>query len=97
MKRIFETEFSGMTLEPIDYSELVEIREKILQTIHMGLSADEKRFLISLKEGEPEWDLLGFSGLERLPALKWKLENIRKMSPVARRKQVVLLRETLNL
>jgi hypothetical protein len=32
-----------------------------------------------MKQGEPQWGLLGLPGIERLPALQWKLENIRKM------------------
>ncbi len=39
----------------------------------------EKKFLISVKTGKPEWDLLGLTGVEDLPAAKWKLMNIKRM------------------
>jgi hypothetical protein len=32
-----------------------------------------------MKAGDPEWDLLGIEGVEKLPALQWKLQNIRRM------------------
>lgn len=38
-----------------------------------------KRECFALK-GEPEWDLLDIPDIERLPALQWKLINIRKMN-----------------
>jgi hypothetical protein len=28
---------------------------------------------------EPEWDLMPFSNLQHLPALQWKLLNLRKL------------------
>ena len=35
-----------------------------------------KRFLISVRRGEPDWALLGLPGAKDLPAVRWKLENL---------------------
>jgi hypothetical protein len=44
------------------------------------MSADDKAFLMSIKQGEPEWSLLRLDGIENLPAVQWKLQNIHRMS-----------------
>ena len=36
-------------------------------------------FLLSFKEKEPKWDLLGVEGAKDMPAVKWKLVNLTKM------------------
>jgi len=51
----------------------------VVSEIENKLTSAEKNFLVSMKQGEPQWGLLGLPGIERLPALQWKLENIRKM------------------
>ena len=37
---------------------------------------DERRFLLSLAAGAPEWSLLGIEHLEQLPGIRWKLHNL---------------------
>ncbi len=44
------------------------------------MTEDEKLFLVSFKEGKPNWELLGLSGIELLPAVKWKQLNLDKMN-----------------
>src|SRR3989338_6343141 len=72
VKSIFENEFLEMTDEPITYEELVETREKLVAHLKTQLTQAERRFLVALKEGNPEWNLLGLEGIERLPAVQWK-------------------------
>jgi hypothetical protein len=31
--------------------------------------------IISVMEGEPQWNLLGVPGIENLPGVQWKLQN----------------------
>ncbi len=97
MKPAFEKEFKGMTLEPVDLKQLVETRDQLLHLIPAGLTTPEKKFLMSLKDGEPDWNLLGLPNIERLPGLRWKLENIRQMNPKKRQEQSILLRKVLGL
>jgi predicted nucleotidyltransferase component of viral defense system len=75
----YESEFAGMTVEDIRYEDLVAARETLIETLLRDLTASEKGFLVSLKEGQPKWDLLELKGIEKLPAIQWKLMNIRKM------------------
>jgi predicted nucleotidyltransferase component of viral defense system len=78
-KDIFESEFAGLTKMMVKYEELVETRQKLISKIKNDLTDDEKRFLISIKKREPDWDLLGLKGVENLPAVRWKLINLNKM------------------
>jgi predicted nucleotidyltransferase component of viral defense system len=80
MREIFHKEFIGMTDRSVTWEELADVREQLVQQIHTKLSLPERKFLVSIKRGEPEWDQLGISGIEVLPSLQWKLMNIKKMS-----------------
>lgn len=48
-----------------------------------------------MKSGDPDWGVLGIENLERMPALQWKLLNIRKMDAAKREEQLKMLREIL--
>lgn len=44
-----------------------------------GLDCNERRFLISLASGAPQWELLGISHVEHLPGMRWKLHNLEQL------------------
>jgi hypothetical protein len=50
-----------------------------------------------MKSGEPDWDVLGIKGLDRMPALEWKLLNIRKMDARKRYEQLRMLQDVLGV
>jgi len=50
-----------------------------------------------IKEGEPEWDILGIPHLRELPALQGKLMNIREMTKSKRDAALERLKATLQL
>ena len=93
----FNADFQGMAAEPVEYEALLETRETLIKHLHARLTADEKRFLISVKEGKPDWPLLGVDGVERLPAVQWKLKNIAKMDRKKHAEQLSQLRRALGL
>ncbi len=97
IRQIYEKEFTGMTVEPIAYDKLVEIREKYIVLLSKCLLREEREFLLSIKEGTPNWKTLGVSGIERLPAIQWKLENIKKMKKEKHADAVRRLKEKLGL
>lgn len=89
IRAIYESEFSGMTAAPVRYQDLIEARETFIDLLKNKLTLSEKKFLISIKEGLPNWDLLGIKGIENLPAIQWKLMNIKKME---KKKHLVFLK-----
>jgi hypothetical protein len=96
-RKTYHNEFLGMVRIPIVYDELLTTRKKLVETIRMVLTDSERRFLLSLKTGSPEWSLLGISHVPRLPAIQWKLLNIRNMSPDKRKEQLRQLTEVLQV
>ncbi len=97
VRDIFESELLEMTDEAVEYDALIDARQRLIARLGADLTADERRFLVSMKEGRPDWPLLGVAGTERLPAVLWKLKNIGKMSPAKRQEQLVQLRKTLDI
>jgi predicted nucleotidyltransferase component of viral defense system len=97
MRTVFVNEFEGLTMEPVSYEELETARAVLLKEIHRTLLDSERRFLLSIKTGEPQWNLLPVAGIENLPALQWKLTNIRRMDKAKHRGQVEKLKEALRL
>lgn len=86
IRQEFEHNFVGMTAEPVAFDGLLAVRERMLRELQQGLSADERRFLLSLVGAEPEWTLLGAPHLEQLPGLRWKLQNLERLRKTNARK-----------
>jgi predicted nucleotidyltransferase component of viral defense system len=96
-RALFENEFAGMTTVPVTYDQLVAAREKCIVTINAEMTEGERRFLLSVKEGAPKWDLLGLPGIEALPAIQWKVANIARMDRVKHAEMLAKLRAKLGL
>ena len=79
MRPVYESEFAGMTIDAVSCEDLVKARENLIGTLKKELTDNEKAFLVSLKEGQPKWSLLSIEGIEKLPAVQWKLRNIQSM------------------
>lgn len=94
----YERNFRGMTTEPVELDALLAARERMVQELHRGLDADERRFLVSLVNGQPEWRLLGVAHAEHLPSIRWKLQNLAQLkhkSPAKFAEQADLLAQRL--
>ena len=76
---VFERQFRGMTREPVSLDTLLEARRVLHAQIAKLITSDDKQFLLSVKQGDPEWGLLPISNASQLPAVQWKLQNIRRM------------------
>lgn len=68
--------FEGMTESPVALDELIAAREALIADIVGKMPDAHRHFLVSFKRGEPDWDLLGLSGIADLPAVKWRLQNL---------------------
>ena len=75
----YERNFKGMTSQPTELAELLETRDRMINELHAGLDADERRFLLSLVRAQPEWELLGIPHVSELPAVRWKLQNLSRL------------------
>lgn len=97
IRPIFEAEFAGMTAQPVNYDELVAAREQMIAHLKDSLTESERAFLVSVKEGSPRWELMGIEGIDRLPAIQWKLINIGRMNAVKHADALKKLKEKLGV
>ena len=97
IRRIYENEFSGMAVDEVSYDELIAARETLVEILRKELTNDEREFLVSLKAGQPKWNLMGIKGLEKLPAVQWKLTNIKKIPAKKQKELLEKLRRVLEL
>jgi predicted nucleotidyltransferase component of viral defense system len=95
IRESFEGEFHGMTALDIRAEELEALQATLARTLLDTLDTEEHQFLLSMKSGDPDWRVLGIENLERMPALQWKLLNIRKMDAGKREEQMRILQDLL--
>lgn len=76
---VYDDEFVGMTREMVTTEELADTRERLHADIRGRLTDDTARFLLSLHDAEPDFDLIGLPDSSRLPAVRWKLMNLEKL------------------
>jgi predicted nucleotidyltransferase component of viral defense system len=75
----FTNEFTGLTNDEVSLTMLEQTQERLIAQLPRSLTAIHRDFLLSLVRAEPEWDLMPFVDLQHLPALQWKLLNLRKL------------------
>jgi predicted nucleotidyltransferase component of viral defense system len=97
LQPVFDQQFQGMSLQAVTVDELDEARAKMIQKIRRQLTEKHKAFLLSFKSGDPDWSLLEHTAASELPAVQWKLRNIRKMTPARRAQALEKLEGTLSL
>jgi predicted nucleotidyltransferase component of viral defense system len=88
----FENQFAGMTSTKFNYQDYEATRNILISTVHSSLTETDKSFLLSFKRGGPDWDLFPIAVLKDLPAVQWKLENIKKLIHTNPKKHAELLR-----
>jgi hypothetical protein len=48
----------------------------LIETIHTGLTEEDRKFLLGIKNVTPDWGIYDF---DRFPTVQWKLQNLRKL------------------
>jgi hypothetical protein len=80
----FDRGFAGLTETTVSLDELLKAREDLISAVVGSMPADHRRFLMTVKRGEPEWALLELPGADALPAVRWRLENLAKLDAMKR-------------
>lgn len=89
--------FEGMIHDSVTLDELLKALEVLIAEIVAKMPEQHKRFLISVKRGEPDWALLDLPGAKDLPAVRWKLENLAKLNTERRAQLLAGLSAALGL
>lgn len=80
LETLVVAEFEGMTNEAISVADLVAVRSRLIADIKTRLETPEvRRFLLSLHDAEPDFNLIALPQARDLPAVKWKLQNLVKL------------------
>ncbi len=94
-RQAMTNQFEGMSEEPFTYGDYETVRAQLIETIHTRLTGADRKFLLGVKNLEPDWGVYDF---ERFPAVQWKLQNLRKLkdlNPDKHREQYEALRDRL--
>jgi predicted nucleotidyltransferase component of viral defense system len=78
-RQAFDAQFEGMAFLPFTYDDYETTRQRLVTELGATLTADDKALILSFKAGEPNWKLSGLAELEQMPAVQFKLANIRKL------------------
>jgi len=76
-EQLFKTAFVGMTEHPCSWEELSLIRPQLQTAILQRLGDRRVKFLKSFADANPRWDLCKYEGVKELPAIRWKLQNLK--------------------
>ena len=80
VRALYEGEFRDMVREPVPLRALIEARERLVSDIHGALTDKDRAFLLSVKGRCPDWSLIDLPDVAGLPAVRWKLVNLDRMS-----------------
>lgn len=92
---MYHSEFKGMTVQSVSLEELNQTPSLMVQELKKHFTKEDYDFLLSFKKGEPDWSISFSDTLEKLPAVQWKLLNIKKMSAPKRENAISLLEKTM--
>lgn len=76
----YSNEFVGMTREPLVLDDLLQVRNRLFTELPSALTAKHLEFLLGLVQCEPDWSLMSCSHLKDMPAIRWKLTNLQRLS-----------------
>jgi predicted nucleotidyltransferase component of viral defense system len=91
-RHAFETQFSGMADIPFSYEDFERTREQLVNDIHLKLTEKDRLFLMSFKEGIPDWEKFIVRNTKELPAINWKLQNIIRLKKENSKKHKEMVR-----
>lgn len=97
MAQEFEQNFRGMTTELIELSALIDARAALVEAVVKRMPGQHRRFLLSFETGQPDWDLLGLPNVDKLPAVKWRQQNLAKIDESKRADLVAQLATVLGM
>lgn len=80
LSKEYKNEFLDMAKIHVALDELIIAREKLVLAIRQSLTEDDKKFLVSFVENNPDWSLVRDSKIKHYPSVLWKLHNQKQMS-----------------
>lgn len=78
-REAMENQFAGMSDVPFTYDDFEATRIRLIADVKTMLTEEDKRFLFSFEQGEPDWDSVEYGYFEEYPSVIWKLLNLAKL------------------
>lgn len=72
----FARNFTGMTAEPVTLEELLAARVELVDAVVSKMPEQHRQFLVFFESGAPDWSLLAVPKTNKLPAIKWRQQNL---------------------
>jgi len=97
-RQAFETQFSGMANIPFSYDDYERTRVQLVGQVRSKLTNDDRQFIMSFKDGNPDWEKLSVKNARELPSVHWKLQNIERLkhdNPRKHKEMVSVLEKVL--
>jgi predicted nucleotidyltransferase component of viral defense system len=97
-RQAFETQFSGMANIPFSYEDYERTRQQLVGQVQSILTNSDRQFLMSFKDGNPDWEQLSVKNARNLPAVQWKLRNIERLkhdNPRKHKEMISVLKQVL--
>lgn len=79
IQQAFDREFVGMTFNETFLDTLLATREQLVSDVRSRLDEPSRLFLRSFHALKPDWELIGFPTVRNLPAVRWKLMNLKRL------------------
>jgi predicted nucleotidyltransferase component of viral defense system len=95
IETLYQKEFLGMSIEVVSVEKLLRTRIDLIRELHGKLTDDDKNFLLSVKSNQPKWEMFAYPEAKNLPAIKWKLYNLSKMSKLKKKTSLIKLEKIL--
>jgi predicted nucleotidyltransferase component of viral defense system len=92
----FTRGFESMTDKPVSLDDLMATREALIDEIVGKMPKAHREFLVWFERGKPDWALLGIPGASELPAVKWRQQNLDKLTAEKRAALVARLEQVLS-
>ncbi|MCP3728386.1 nucleotidyl transferase AbiEii/AbiGii toxin family protein [Paraburkholderia sp. CNPSo 3272] len=75
----YEAGLVGMTVDEVSLAQLEAVQAQLHPDLPRGLNKDHREFLLPLVILDPDWALRPYDHLQDMPAIRWKIENLRKL------------------
>ncbi|WP_299154241.1 nucleotidyl transferase AbiEii/AbiGii toxin family protein [uncultured Tateyamaria sp.] len=72
-------EFEGMTKSPVELDDLLMTRRQLIADIQSRFDESSKQFLLSLQDSTPDFYAIDRPQASELPAVRWKLLNLKRL------------------
>lgn len=72
-KETMEKQFAGMSDLYFTYDDYEETRNKLILNVRNILTEEDKRFLVSFEQENPNWEESAYGDFANYPSVKWKL------------------------